>query len=91
MWSRIADWFGVETVFVSDDCVDLYNPKVIQSSMGSIFRVRVVTADLADLARRFHEAGMRVYGTFLHGNDLSVLDPERNALKTVVKGVAGFG
>ena len=75
---RIADWFGVETVFVSDDCVDLYNPKVIQSSMGSIFRVRVVTADLADLARRFHEAGMRVYGTFLDGNDLyrEALQPE---------------
>ena len=75
---RIADWFGVETVFVSDDCVDLYNPKVIQSSMGSIFRVRVVTADLADLARRFREAGMRVYGTFLDGNDLyrETLRPE---------------
>lgn len=67
---RIADWFGVETVFVSDDCVDLYNPKVIQASMGSIFRVRVVTADLAALARRFREAGMRVYGTFLDGKDL---------------------
>ena len=67
---RIADWFGVRTVFVSDDCVDLYNPKVIQSSMGSIFRVRVVTADLADLARRFREAGMRVYGTFLDGKNL---------------------
>ena len=75
---RIADWFGVETVFASDDCVDLYNPKVIQSSMGSIFRVRVVTADLPDLARRFRAAGMRVYGTFLDGNDLyrETLRPE---------------
>ena len=67
---RIADWFGVRTVFVSDDCVDLYNPKVIQSSMGSIFRVHVVAADLADLGRRFRAAGMRVYGTFLDGKNL---------------------
>ena len=67
---RIADWFGVRTVFLSDDCVDLYNPKVIQSSMGSIFRVHAVTSDLADLSRRFREAGMRVYGTFLDGKNL---------------------
>ena len=67
---RIADWFGVQTLFLSDDCVDLYNPKVIQSSMGSIFRVRTVTSDLADLARRFREAGMPVYGTFLDGEDI---------------------
>ena len=67
---RIADWFGVETVFASDDCVDLFNPKVIQASMGSVFRVRVVTADLVDIARRFREAGMRVYGTFLDGKNL---------------------
>ena len=67
---RIADWFGVETVFASDDCVDLFNPKVIQASMGSVFRVRVVTADLVDISRRFREVGMRVYGTFLDGKNL---------------------
>lgn len=75
---RIADWFGVETVYASGDCVELFNPKVIQASMGSVFRVRLVTADIASLARRFREAGMRVYGTFLDGNDLyqEALQPE---------------
>ena len=67
---RIADWFGVEAVYASRDCVELYNPKVIQASMGSVFRVRLVTADIPALARRFREAGMRVYGTFLDGKDL---------------------
>lgn len=67
---RIADWFGVQALFLSDDCVDLYNPKVIQSSMGSVFRVRTVTSDLVDLARRFREKGMPVYGTFLDGEDI---------------------
>ncbi len=75
---RIADWFGVQALFLSDDCVDLYNPKVIQSSMGSIFRVRTVTSDLVDLARRFREKGMPVYGTFLDGEDIyhAALRPE---------------
>ena len=67
---RIADWFGVETVYVSADCVELFNPKVIQASMGSVFRVRAVPAELPALARRFREAGLPVYGTFLDGRDL---------------------
>lgn len=67
---RIADWFGVETVYVSADCVELFNPKVIQASMGSVFRVRAVPAELRALARRFREAGLPVYGTFLDGRDL---------------------
>ena len=67
---RIADWFGIGTVFVSADCVEPWNPKSVQASMGSLFRVRVVTADLPELARRFRAEGMRVYGTFLDGRDL---------------------
>lgn len=67
---RIADWFGIGTVFVSDDCVEPWNPKSVQASMGSVFRVRVVTADLPALARRFRAAGMHVFGTFLDGRDL---------------------
>ena len=75
---RIADWFGVETVYLSSDCVEPFNPKVIQASMGSIFRVRFETVDLPALARRFREAGLPVYGTFLDGKDLyrEALRPE---------------
>lgn len=67
---RLADWFGVSTVFASQDSVEIFNPKVIQSSMGSIFRVRVVYADIPEICRRFKEAGMPVYGTFLDGKDM---------------------
>jgi TrmH family RNA methyltransferase len=67
---RIADWFGVDAVFLSEDCVEPFNPKVIQSSMGSLFRVRFVTEDLPALCRRFRDAGRPVYGTFLDGRDL---------------------
>lgn len=46
---RSADWFGINDVFCSPDCVDVWNPKVVQASMGSVFRVRVHCLDLAHL------------------------------------------
>lgn len=67
---RIADWFGINTLFASPDSVEPWNPKVIQASMGSIFRVRFAYADIPGLCRRFRDAGMNVYGTFLDGKDL---------------------
>lgn len=45
---RIADWFGIREVICSEDTVDVFNPKVVQASMGSLFRVRVVYGHLAD-------------------------------------------
>jgi len=46
---RTADWFGIKRVYCSFDCVDLYNPKTVQSTMGSIARVEVVYIDLEEL------------------------------------------
>ena len=67
---RLADWFGIDTVFVSEDCVEVFNPKVVQASMGSVFRVSVVVCDLQSLCRRFRAAGMPVIGTFLDGEPI---------------------
>lgn len=67
---RLADWFGVSTVFCSPDCVDAFNPKVVQATMGAIFRVKVVYCDLPAICRRFKESGMPVYGTFLDGKNI---------------------
>ena len=67
---RLADWFGVKAVFCSPDCVDAFNPKVVQATMGAIFRVKVVYCDIPGLCRRFKEAGLPVYGTFLDGKDI---------------------
>ena len=46
---RIADWFGIEDIICSKDTVDVYNPKVVQATMGSIARVRVSYMDLKQL------------------------------------------
>ncbi|MBP5720755.1 MAG: RNA methyltransferase [Bacteroidales bacterium] len=67
---RLADWFGISTVFASQDCVEVFNPKVVQASMGSVFRVHAVYSDLSDICRRFRSADMPVYGTFLDGDDI---------------------
>lgn len=67
---RLADWFGIDTIFASPDTADVYNPKVIQASMGSIFRKRPIYCDLPKLCRDFKAAGMEVFGTFLGGENI---------------------
>ena len=67
---RIADWFGVRKVYCSPDCADLYAPKVVQATMGSIFRVEVYYTGIAALCRSFRNAGLHVFGTLLEGEDI---------------------
>jgi len=69
---RIADWFGLSAVYCSQNCVDIYNPKVVQATMGSIARVTVFRSDLAtlfaDIAR--YRIGIPVYGALLEGESI---------------------
>ncbi len=67
---RLCDWFGVNGVIASSNCVELYNPKTIQATMGSIFRVPVVYCSLTDAVSKFSESGFEVYGTFLDGRPI---------------------
>lgn len=64
---RLCDWFGVKAVLSSRDSVELYNPKVVQASMGSVFRMPVVYCDLVSA---LSECPVQVYGTFLNGENL---------------------
>lgn len=64
---RIADWFGIDAVYASPDTVELYNPKVVQATMGAIFRVPFYTADIPSLCRTYDGP---VYGTFLDGENM---------------------
>jgi TrmH family RNA methyltransferase len=68
---RTADWFGVDVIFCSPDTVDMYNPKVIQSAMGSVFRVNVVYCDLQRLLNDIKKiSGAIIYGAFLKGKSI---------------------
>lgn len=55
---RIADWFGIHQILASEDTVEVYNPKVIQATMGAIFRVRVHYGDLIEMLRCRVKPGM---------------------------------
>ena len=65
---RIADWFGITDIVCSPDTVDVYNPKVVQATMGAISRVKVHYVDLVDLIKR--NTDIPVYGTFLDGRNI---------------------
>ena len=64
---RIADWYGINTILASEETVDLYNPKVIQASMGSFVRVKVFYGDLKTYFKVFDRP---VIGTYMDGKDI---------------------
>lgn len=66
---RIADWFGIDTIFCSEDTVDAYSPKVVQATMGSIARVKVVYVSLTELMKALPK-DVPVYGTVLNGENI---------------------
>lgn len=88
---RVADWFGVDGIFASPGTVEVYNPKVVQATMGAIFRKRVIYTDLSDVCRRFTSVGLPVYGTFLDGKNMydSLQKDKKHGL--IVMGSESFG
>ncbi len=67
---RIADWFGIDAVFAAEDTVDVFNPKVVQATMGAVFRVKLHYVDLPELSAAILKDGGRIYGTFLDGENM---------------------
>jgi RNA methyltransferase, TrmH family len=75
---RIADWYGIENVLCSPGCVDIYNPKVIQATMGSFLRVNVLYTPLDIL---FQQLGIPVIGAVMTGENLyQTVLPEKGIL-----------
>ena len=85
---RLADWFGIEHIFCSKGCADIYNPKTVQATMGGIARVRVHEADLPELLSRL-DKDIPVYGTFLDGENMYGKELENRGL--IVMGNEGNG
>lgn len=65
---RIADWFGISSLYCSDTCVDVWNQKVIQSCMGAFLRVPTCEINFADLQKEL--PNYRVYGAVLDGDNI---------------------
>ncbi|PLX13554.1 MAG: RNA methyltransferase [Marinilabiliales bacterium] len=78
---RIADWFGIEDIFCSLESVDVYNPKVVQASMGAIYRTKVHYVDSIDfLQKAIQLNGFNIYGTFLEGKNIYEEELKENGL-----------
>ncbi len=75
---RTADWFGVDSIICSDDCVDAYNPKVVQSAMGSLARVKIIYA--TDLTNLKGLSNLPVYAATLDGENIFEEKLPKNAI-----------
>lgn len=82
---RTADWFGIRNIFCNEECVDCYNPKVVQASMGAILHVGIQYVDLAEFLAGFSgKPDFPVYGTYMDGIPISSVTP-------VKRGIVVFG
>ncbi len=75
---RIADWFGIGQIICSPDCADVYNPKVVQASMGSMARIRIFYTELVSWLRQ--QNNIRIYATLLEGKDITKMSPLKEGL-----------
>lgn len=76
---RLCDWFGVKNIICSRNSVELYNPKVIQATMGSFLRVNVYYTDIVALIKQMPN-NFLIYGSFMEGENIRNVDLEENAL-----------
>ena len=76
---RIADWFGISRVFSSPDCVDPFNPKVVQATMGAFLRVSCIETTIDRLYQEY--PGIPIYGEVMDGE---------NVFHTSLKGANGI-
>ena len=83
---RIADWFGISTIYCSEDTADVYNPKVVQATMGSLAHINIVYCDLVALLQQYDGP---IYGTLLDGND--IYQQELSEKGIIVMGNEGNG
>jgi TrmH family RNA methyltransferase len=74
---RIADWFGIPQVICSPDCVDAYNPKTIQATMGSIARVQVTESDITQLLQ---QTKVPAYAATLQGRNIVEFAPIKEGI-----------
>ena len=65
---RLADWYAIENIICSKDCVDVFNPKTVQSTMGSIFRVKVEYTDLKTYLGN-QPCDLAIYGSIIEGGE----------------------
>jgi TrmH family RNA methyltransferase len=75
---RTADWFGIQNIVCSKNTVDIYNPKVVQSTMASLARVNVVYTDLTDWLSK--QKSLPIYAAALEGTSLNQIQANNESI-----------
>jgi TrmH family RNA methyltransferase len=89
---RIADWFGINEIFCSNESVDSFNPKVVQSSMGAIYRTKVHYVDPINFLKEAKQLNhFNIYGTFLEGHNIYEEELSENGLIVLGSESHGIG
>jgi len=94
---RTADWFGINHIICSEDSVEVYNPKVVQATMGSLSRINVYYTDLTDIIPKLNLPvfgalldGENIYNTNFGTEGLLVMGNEGNGLRPEVKALVNM-
>lgn len=77
---RIAVWFGLDFILCSPGCADLYNPKVIQASMGAFYRIPVITGMLDEHLQQFSAKGFTLASAVMKGTAVGTVDVPSNLI-----------
>ena len=80
---RTADWFGIDQIFCSENTVDVYNPKVVQATMGSVFRVKISEVHLKDFISKCSENQIMAVGADMNGADYQTI-PKNKPIALVI-------
>jgi TrmH family RNA methyltransferase len=67
---RTEDWFGIKCIYLSQNCVDIFNPKVVQATMGSLARVKILKGPLMQALDKIKQNRIACYGASLSGHNL---------------------
>lgn len=91
---RTANWFGIENIICSPGCADVFNPKVVQATMGALAHVNIIYTELLPIIKHYEEKNVPVYGTLLDGkniyetplcNGLIIMGNEGNGISEAIK------
>jgi TrmH family RNA methyltransferase len=77
---RASAWFGIKNIVCSENCVDVYNPKVVQASMGALLNVSISYCNLAEFLSVAGRKGVEVYGTLIDGESIYTANLERSGV-----------
>ena len=89
---RSAVAFNIDTVVLSNNTVDLYNPKTIRSTQGMFFHINVIRRDIKNIIEKIKEESIPVYGTLVeHGSDVRELNNSDKEKFALVVGNEGNG